>query len=74
MYVVDLALNNLQWLICHKTKPNYKPRSLMKALLLADQQEFSVNMGCSLKDELGVMDDRGGLREKIRKLPVVSAT
>ena len=24
MYEMDLALNNLQWLICHKTKPNYK--------------------------------------------------
>ena len=23
MYKVDLALNNHQWLICHKTKPNY---------------------------------------------------
>ena len=22
MYEQDLALNNLQWLICHKTKPN----------------------------------------------------
>ena len=22
MYELDLALNNLQWLICHKTKPN----------------------------------------------------
>ncbi len=22
MYEEDLALNNLQWLICHKTKPN----------------------------------------------------
>ena len=22
MYRKDLALNNLQWLICHKTKPN----------------------------------------------------
>ena len=22
MYKNDLALNNLQWLICHKTKPN----------------------------------------------------
>ena len=21
MYTQDLALNNLQWLICHKTKP-----------------------------------------------------
>ena len=22
MYKQDLALNNLQWLICHKTQPN----------------------------------------------------
>ena len=22
MYKVDFALNNLQWLTCHKTKPN----------------------------------------------------
>ena len=22
VYKKDLALNNLQWLICHKTKPN----------------------------------------------------
>ena len=22
MYKQDLALNNLQWLICHQTKPN----------------------------------------------------
>ena len=22
MYKPDLALDNLQWLICHKTKPN----------------------------------------------------
>ena len=27
MYKEDLALNNLQWLICHKTKPNQtKPK------------------------------------------------
>ena len=25
MYKKDLALNNLQWLICHKTKPT-KPK------------------------------------------------
>ena len=24
MYEVDLALNNLQWLICHKTKKKKK--------------------------------------------------
>ena len=22
MYKEDMALNNLQWLVCHKTKPN----------------------------------------------------
>ena len=27
MYKLDLALNNLQWLICHKTKPIYKASS-----------------------------------------------
>ena len=30
MYKEDFALNNLQWLICHKTKPNWK--SLYKVL------------------------------------------
>ena len=24
MYKEDLALNKLQWLICHKTKPNHR--------------------------------------------------
>ena len=24
MYKEDLALNNLQWLICHKTNPNQR--------------------------------------------------
>ena len=33
MYLIDmnkedLALNNLQWLICHKTKPTYQLRNL----------------------------------------------
>ena len=28
MYKMDLALNNLQWLVCHKTKPNQKYVSL----------------------------------------------
>ena len=27
MYKEDLALNNLQWLICHKTKLNYNKLS-----------------------------------------------
>ena len=29
MYKEDLALNNLQWLVCHKTKPNQtKPNQI----------------------------------------------
>ena len=28
MYKKDLALNNLQWLICHKTKPNQTNQQL----------------------------------------------
>ena len=30
MYKLDLALNNLQWLICNKTKSNIKFRELAK--------------------------------------------
>ena len=29
MYKEELALNNLQWLICHKTKPNQSQFSLV---------------------------------------------
>ena len=30
MYKENLALNNLQWLICHKTKPNQtKPNQII---------------------------------------------
>ena len=32
MYKEDLALNNLQWLICHKTKPT-KPTKLKQSKL-----------------------------------------
>ena len=28
MYKEDLALNNLQWLICHKTQPNKTKQNL----------------------------------------------
>ena len=38
MYKKDLALNTLQWLICHKTKPNQtKPNLLMLTLLSVDE-------------------------------------
>ena len=30
MYKPDLALNNLQWMICHQTKPNQtKPKPII---------------------------------------------
>ena len=29
MYKEDLALNNLQWLICHKTQPNLNKKVLI---------------------------------------------
>ena len=35
MYKEDLPLNNLQWLMCHKTKPN-SPRSLLDGENLLD--------------------------------------
>ena len=28
MYKEDLAINNLQWMICHKTKPNQTKKPL----------------------------------------------
>ena len=35
MYKYDLALNNLQWLICHKTQPNNQCLTFfMKILML----------------------------------------
>ena len=34
MYKEDLALNNLQWLICHKTEPNQAINNLRRLSLL----------------------------------------
>ena len=46
---MDSALNNLlQWLICHKTKPNQtKPK--LYSMILA----FAFNYDCMLFDKLG---------------------
>ena len=45
MYKQDLALNNLQWLICHKTKPNQiKPKlspKLTNLYLLKEMKTFT---------------------------------
>ena len=34
MYKLDWALNNLQWLICHKTKPNQTFTGLDHSLMI----------------------------------------
>ena len=36
MYKKDLALNNLQWLICHKIKPNQRTSSQIKTELIVN--------------------------------------
>ena len=35
MYKEDLALNNLQWLICHKIQPNNRPTTGLIKLRIA---------------------------------------
>ena len=43
MYKEDLALNNLQWLICHKTKPNHIYSIYMyKEDLVLNNQQWSI--------------------------------
>ena len=74
MYKEDLALNNLQKLICHKTKPN----QITNDILLWTPTHGHVTVGqpvitylhqpfadtgyslCSLEDLLGIIDDRDG--------------
>ena len=45
IYEEDLALNNLQWLVCHKTKPNQlsKEQKLQKELK-RNQNEYYTKM------------------------------
>ncbi len=48
MYEEDLALNNLQWLICHKTliKPNNKRKKKAYINVLneqTDEQDFEID-------------------------------
>ena len=42
MYKEDLALNNLQWLICHKTKPNQtKPNPIYQIYM--NKEDLALN-------------------------------
>ena len=46
MYLKDLALNSLQWLICHKTKPYlYNNRNTNKMMI---NKEIIKRIGCFL--------------------------
>ena len=45
MYKNDLALNNLQWLICHKTKPEQtKTRSKGNPVKIEPKMAFQSNL------------------------------
>ena len=44
MYKLDLALNNLQWLICHKIKSN---QGVQTALILLTLLPSVINDYCS---------------------------
>ena len=39
MYKKDLALNNLKWLICHKTQPNQNH----KYLIYTNKKDWALN-------------------------------
>ena len=49
MYKPDLALNNLQWLICHKTKPNLTQfvRCLEQGVLCRNNKDM-ISLKCFL--------------------------
>ena len=40
MYKKDLALNNLQWLICHKTQPNQGTKQIFSFKEALDSCKF----------------------------------
>ena len=43
MYKEDMALNNLQWLICHKTKPNQtKPNHIYLIYMYKEDLAFNL--------------------------------
>ena len=49
MYKQDLALDNLQWLICHKTKPNQtKPNQNVTLVILDVALYFQLSMLLSI--------------------------
>ena len=71
MYKMDLSLNNLQWLICHKTKPNLPRRNrniheererTEKMAVLLGQCCITQHLLCS--DEKKWMTDIQGLTNK----------
>ena len=49
MYKEDLALNNLQWLICHKTQ---QKRSYQKCLILSPKPKKNTQFSLALNPEI----------------------
>ena len=69
-YKEDLALNNLQWLICHKTQLKTKPTSRtksikeyhikkfpVKSLLIESENTFDTHLDISFPDECIIHPD-----------------
>ena len=44
MYKTDLALDNLQWLICHKTKPNFNQEIPLKKMSIGNHNRGKEEM------------------------------
>ena len=57
---MDLALNNLQWLICHKTKPNYWTQVIFKQNYLTPRVDIQ-------REELSVIIMTGASHSKDRQ-------
>ena len=43
MYKMDLALNNLHWIICYKTKPNQTKPNQTKLILNTNKLNIAYN-------------------------------
>ena len=53
IYKKDLALNNLQWLICHKNKPNQKKQNLSMTI----NCKFKSGLKGAYEDVISAVDD-----------------
>ena len=75
MYKEDLALNNLQWLICHKSQPNqiiyiFNIGRPARTYI----QQLCQDTGCNPEDLPEAMNDREKWRERVRDIRAGGAT